>query len=216
MSETDSDFLVTDSKFEKTKTNIGMFVDDEVIYRCGGRLRKASLSFECKHPSIIPKDHHITGLIIKDSHNKVYRNGVKEKFTQVRSPYWITRGRQAVNKIIGICVTCKRLEGTPYQSSPTAPLPDFRVNEGRPFKYTDIDYWGPVYTKTVGHTEKNCIALITCATTSMIHLEVVRDLSATSLVRRLKRFGRRRPSKLSKQISLKFLTLEIGLFGDAT
>ena len=198
MSETDSDFLVTDSKFEKTKTNIGMFVDDEVIYRCGGRLRKASLSFECKHPSIIPKDHHITGLIIKDSHNKVYRNGVKEKFTQV------------------ICVTCKRLEGTPYQSSPTAPLPDFRVNEGRPFKYTDIDYWGPVYTKTVGHTEKNCIALITCATTSMIHLEVVRDLSATSLVRRLKRFDRRRPSKLSKQISLKFLTLEIGLFGDST
>ena len=68
--------LVTDSKFEKAKTNL-IFVDEEGIYKCGGRLHKTSSSFECKPPAIITKDHPITELIIKDGHNKVYQN-VKE------------------------------------------------------------------------------------------------------------------------------------------
>ena len=54
------------------------FVNEEGIYRCGGRLRKAGLSFECKHPVILPKYHHITELMIKYNHSNVYHNGVKE------------------------------------------------------------------------------------------------------------------------------------------
>ena len=84
--------LVTGSKLKKTKTNLGIIVDEEGIYRCGGRLHKASLSFECKHPAIIPKDQHITELIIKHSRNKLYDNGIKEKLTRVRSQHWITKG----------------------------------------------------------------------------------------------------------------------------
>ena len=116
----------------------------------------------------------------------------KEKLTRVRSQHWITKGWQAVEKIIEVCVTCKRLEGISNQSPQTVPLSDFRVNEERPFKYTGIDYCGPVYIRTAGHINKDYIALMTCAATRMIHLELVRDLSATSLVRCLKRFMRRR------------------------
>ena len=79
--------LVTDSKFEKTKTNLIILVDEEGIYRCRGRLHKVSSSIECKHRAMIPKDNNITELIIKDSHNKVYHNRVKEILTQVRSQY---------------------------------------------------------------------------------------------------------------------------------
>ena len=50
----------------------------------------------------------------------------------MRSQYWIARGRQAVKKIIGTCITCKRLEGISYRSPRTAQLPDFRVNEEGP------------------------------------------------------------------------------------
>ena len=76
-------------------------------------------------------------------------------------------------------------------------LPDFRVNEERPFKYTGINYCEPVYIKTTSHTKKNYIALITCAATRMIHLQLVRDLLATSLVQYLKRFiGRKELPKL--------------------
>ena len=73
----------------------------------------------------------------------------------------------------------KKLEGISYLSPPTVPSPDLGVNEERPFKYTGINYCGPVYIKAASHSEKNYIALMTCAATSMIHLEFVRDLSAT-------------------------------------
>ena len=88
---------------------------------------------------------------------------------------------EAVNKIIGTCVTCKRFEGASYGSPSTVSLPDFRVNEKRPFKYTGMDYCGPVYIKTASLTKKNCITSMTCAATRMIHLELMRDLSVTSL-----------------------------------
>ena len=106
MSETNSTFVNTDSKFEKT--NLGIFIDEEGIYICGGRLHKASLILECKHSAIIPKDHYITELIIKDRHNKVYHNGIKTILTQLSSQYSIKRGQKAVKKIIGPCITCER------------------------------------------------------------------------------------------------------------
>ena len=84
------------------KTNFGIFVDEEGIYRYGWKLHKARLSFECKHPAMIPKDHHITELIINDSHNRV-----KVTLFQVRSQYWIKNGQQVVKKIISKCVTWK-------------------------------------------------------------------------------------------------------------
>ena len=131
-------------------------------------------------------------MIIEDSHNIVCQKGVKETFTQVRSQYWITAGGQAVKKIIGACITCKRLEGISYRSPPTVPLPDFRVHQERPLKYTGIDCCGPAYMRTASHTEKNYIVLMTCAAARMIHLELVRDLSVTLYVRCLKRFVGRR------------------------
>ena len=143
----------------------------------------------------------------------------------MRSQYWITAGGQTVKKIIGACITCKRLEGISYRSPPTVPLPDFRVHQERPLKYTGIDCCGPAYMRTASHTEKNYIVLMTCAATRMIHLELVRDLSATLYVQCLKRFvgGENCQNqyyqimvKPSKQTSLKFPTQKMGLFGDST
>ena len=88
--------------------------------------------------------------------------------------------------------TMQKTQGISYRSPSTAPSPDFRVNEERPFQYTGIDYCGPVHIRTASHTEKNYIALMTCAATRIIHLELARDLSATSLeeVRRKERIAK--------------------------
>ena len=86
-----------------------------------------------------------------------------------------------IKKILGTCITWKRLERISCLSPTRVVLPNFRVNEEIPFKYTGIGYSGPVYIKVASHTEKNYIALMTCAVTRTIHLELVRDLSVTSL-----------------------------------
>ena len=75
------------------------------------------------------------------------------------------------------CITCKRIKRISYRSPPTMSLPDFRVNEERPFKYMGINYCGPVYINTASHTKKNYIDLSTCAAIRMIHLELVRFIS---------------------------------------
>ncbi|XP_067686975.1 uncharacterized protein [Haliotis asinina] len=43
----------------------------EGILRIGGRLSQAEISFDAKHPVILPKKSHVTTLIIRDIHNRV-------------------------------------------------------------------------------------------------------------------------------------------------
>ena len=64
----------------------------------------------------------------------------------------------------------------------------FKRLEERPFKYIGIDYCGNVCSKIASQTEKNHIALVSCAAIRMMHLEFVTDVSTTLLVRCLKRF----------------------------
>ena len=67
--------------------------------------------------------------MIMQSHENVNHNGVGETLTEIRSQFWIIKGRQAVNDVLSKCVTCKKLQGRAYSSPPTPPLPAFRVSE---------------------------------------------------------------------------------------
>jgi len=44
-------------------------------------------------------------------------------------------------------VICKRIEGQHYAIPPTAPLPQFRVEESPAFTNTGIDFAGPLFVK---------------------------------------------------------------------
>lgn len=44
------------------------FVDDEGIIRVGGRVDKAIVSYETKHPVLLPHDHIVSRLIIEEAH----------------------------------------------------------------------------------------------------------------------------------------------------
>ena len=51
--------------------------------RCTGRLAKAELPTSVKHPILLEKDHHITSLIVEDSHKRVMHGGVKSTLTEL-------------------------------------------------------------------------------------------------------------------------------------
>ena len=67
---------------------------------------------------------YLTTLIVLDAHQQVMHNGVKETLTELRSNYWVVRGRQFIRKLIHHCLVCRRLEGRPFQSMPPPPLPE--------------------------------------------------------------------------------------------
>lgn len=56
------------------------------------RLHNAPLPYTAWFPTIVPRKHHFTILMIRKSHNNVMHNGVKETLTDLRSRFWVVKG----------------------------------------------------------------------------------------------------------------------------
>ncbi|XP_068749239.1 uncharacterized protein [Montipora capricornis] len=141
---------------------------------------------------VIPRDHHFTRLVIEECNRTVLHTGVRSTVGELRSRFWIPKGRQLV-KVLRECVTCKRQQGKPFASPLEAALPDFRVREAIPFCKVGGDFAGPLFVKSpTGEMVKSYIALFTCCVTRAVHLDLVTDLSASTFVQCLRRFAARR------------------------
>ena len=69
------------------------------IIRVGGRLTQSPLSYdENPHPMLLPGDHNISKLVVKDSNNRVFHAGRERTLCEVRRRFWIARGRNLVRK----------------------------------------------------------------------------------------------------------------------
>ena len=189
-------YVREEEDFGRTRHSLGLFEDDRGILRCGGRLHNAPLPYSARFPAILPRKHQFTVLMIKRSHSNVMHNGVKETLTDLRSRFWVVRGRQTVRDVISPCATCKKLEGRSYNAPPQPSLPDFRVSDEFAFTQVGVDFAGPVYLRDVFSKSKNVfkayIALFTCASSRAVHLELVPDLTTETFLRGLKRFISRR------------------------
>ncbi|KAL9979032.1 hypothetical protein ACROYT_G016624 [Oculina patagonica] len=141
-----------------------------------------------RYPVLLPRRHHLTRLIVEACHRKTYYGGVKETLVEVRSNFWIPKGRQYVKMVLHQCDVCKKKEGLAYSPPPTADLPESRVSGAPAFSHVGIDFAGPVYIKGTSGMKKSYICLFTCATSTAVHLELTPDLSTQAFIRNLKRF----------------------------
>ena len=94
-------------------------------------------------------------------------------------------------------MNCKKTEGKHYAVPPTAPLPQFRVEENPAFTNTGIDFAGPLFVRSGENEEQSnmqkvYLALFTCGSTRAVHLEVVPNLSTETFIRSFRRFICRR------------------------
>ena len=104
--------LSRSKNFGQWEKKFDLFQDDDKIWRCGGRIQNASIPYCTMHPVLLTKDHFLAELLVRRAHERVMHSGVKSTLTELRSQYWIVRGRSFVKQIIGGCVLCKRLEGS--------------------------------------------------------------------------------------------------------
>ena len=168
-----------------------LYLDDNAVLRCRGRLESAPLDDQSKFPVLLPKNEHFTSLVALAAHVQVLHSGVRETLAQLREKYWIPRGRQFVRSLVRKYVTCRKTDGPPYRPVSSPPLPPSRVSEGPAFSTTGVDYAGPSYVKSStgdGSSTKVYIALFTCAVVRAVHLEVAEDLSSESFIRAFRRF----------------------------
>ena len=114
----------------------------------GGRFSESDWDSCVKHPILLPSNHPITNLNIGDCHQRCKHGGVNMTVAEIRQQWWIPRCRQRVKSLLRRCVTCLKVTGKPYIQPPTAPLPDFRLQEARPFEVVGLDYTGALFVKS--------------------------------------------------------------------
>ena len=174
---------------------LGLFEDRDFVIRCKGRIEKAELNYETRFPAILPGDSTITDLIVRKAHGDVFHHGVKATLKEVRSKYWITKGRQRVKRVLRNCTTCKRYEGKPFKYPPPPQLPEYRVRGNFAFSSIGTDLAGPLFTRfTVKcrDTFKVWIVIFTCTLTRALQLEIMQDMSTEQFLLAFRRFISRR------------------------
>ena len=82
------------------------FIHNDII-RVGGRLRRADIPLDSKHPIILPKRHHLTDLIIMHDHKTNGHVGRDHVLSNLRQKYWIVHGKSTIKAVLSKCFYCR-------------------------------------------------------------------------------------------------------------
>lgn len=171
------------------------YLDDKGLIRVSGRIQRAQLEKDTKHPIILPKGAHLTKLIVAEAHLKTLHGGPSLMMNYLRSAYWIIGARNLVKHHVHKCVVCVRQKAN-INHQLMGSLPSARCVPARPFFNSGVDYAGPINIRTTkgrGHRAfKGYICLFICMATRAIHLEVVSDMTTQAFLAAFKRFVSRR------------------------
>jgi hypothetical protein len=85
------------------------FMDEHVVIRVGGRIRRSSMDANIKHPVVLPNRARVSKLIAKHFHQKIDHQGQGITWNTIRaSGYWIVGCEDVVAKLIKDCAVCQR------------------------------------------------------------------------------------------------------------
>ncbi|XP_047246221.1 uncharacterized protein LOC124883254 [Girardinichthys multiradiatus] len=161
---------------------------DQGLLRVGGRLKKSTLCHGFKHPIILPKDHHITMLILSHFHSKICHQGRSQTLMEIRANgFWVIGGSKDVAKLIGRCVQCRKLR-QPTEEQRMAELPKERVEVSDSFIYCGMDCFGPFIIKQGRKEQKRYGLLFTCLSSRAVHIEMLENHSTDSFINALRCF----------------------------
>ena len=170
---------------------LGPFISDGLL-RGKGRVSKAPISHDAKHPIILPNESRLTQLVERWCHELVGHAGIGHSFTAIRERYWILKDSSAIRKVLNDCMTCRR-RSAPFCEQLKADLPKCRLQMNQaPFFHTGGDCFGVFFVKQCRSLVKRYGCLFTCMTARALHLEVVHSFSTDSFISAFRRIiGRR-------------------------
>ena len=164
-------------------------LDGNGLIRIGGRLRRAKIPYDNKHPVLLPGKHPLSVRIAEAFHHQSQHAGMEYVLATIRQHFWILAGRETVRQVKDKCLRCRRYFSRPLQQR-MGDLPDARLAaEQPPFTCTAVDYFGPFdigYGR--GRTIKRWGVLFTCLTTRAVYLDVAASLSADDFLLTFRRF----------------------------
>ena len=163
-------------------------IDHKGIIRVGGRLDKAIVSYETKHPALLPSTNWMSLLTTRHMHQFGHPE-VATTTAKTRQQYWILKANKLSKSVKSRFVFCKEMAHKAEEQL-MANLPDLRLAPHTPpFYYTSCDYFGP-YNVKIGRNKqmKHYGVIFTCLNTRAVHLELAVDLSTMEFIQVLRRF----------------------------
>lgn len=181
---------------KSTLATFAPMIDEHGCIRMRGRIEHADLEFDQKHPYILPAKSPLARRLMEEAHINTLHGGVQVCMQYLRERYWITGLRNTMKAIIRNCVRCTRYRKLAGEQM-MADLPIARVRLERPFTRCGVDYAGPfkLKAKTGRNTYielKAYVAIFTCLSSRMSHLEVVSDATSAAFLAALDRMTARR------------------------
>ena len=170
------------------------FLDDDGILRVGGRLSRATVPFDIKHP-IILSNHPFAHSLVRHLHSEAKHQGSHITSAVLRQAgYYLVGGTAIIKKFINQCFLCKKLRGklaTQFMSD----LPLDRLQDVPPFENVGLDCFGPFFikggraTRNTSASTKIWVLIFVCLPSRAIHLEVLEGLDTSSFINALFRFS---------------------------
>ena len=170
-------------------------ISEQGLLIVGGRLEKADLPAQRKHPVILSPKDPVTKLLFLQCHISLQHCGPSLLLSHVGERVYVPGAKKLARSTCQNCLYCKRHFPRTHQQK-MGQLPAPRVNPSFPFLNTGIDYAGPFWLKS-GHPRrpirtKGYLAVFVCLATKAIHLEVVSSMTTPAFISTLKRFVSRR------------------------
>ena len=88
--------------------SLSPFLDGKGVLRVGGRMDEAIVSFDAKHPALLPSNHWISLLIARHAHQYGH-NGVAATTARTRRKFWILKGNKLSKAVKFKCGFCREM-----------------------------------------------------------------------------------------------------------
>ena len=168
--------------------SLSPFLDVKGVIRVGGRVDETIVSYDTRHPALLPNYHWISWLITRHAHQYGH-NGVAATTAKIRRKYWILKSNKLSKAVKYKCGFCREMAHK-AETQLMANLPGLRLAPHTPpFYFTACDYFGPFNVKiSRNKTAKHYGVLFTCLNTRAVHLEMAADCSTMEFLQVLRRF----------------------------
>ena len=166
--------------------------DDSGLWRVGSRIRQyVPFTFDSKLPVILPTKHVITLKIMKSSHNHshVATDGTLCRFRI--EGYWAVKAGVIAKKVANACIDCRK-KAKKTISQPLGEIPAEQLQEPMAWGHCQMDLFGPYHCRSdvnTRSTKKIWGVVVEDVNSGAVHLDVVSDYSANSVLLSLRRFG---------------------------
>ena len=178
-----------------------IFLDKEMkVLRCTTRNEKSMISYSGVYPILLPssvrtaegewEDCPFTKMLVLKRHADIGHQGVPDTLSNIRSEFWVLKGRSFVQRIIKKCVICAKVQGSRYSVPPSPALPEFRVVRNKPFAGTGVDFLGPFKCRDTLRSKpfKAWYLSFVCGSTRAVHVEAVRSRKIDDFLQAMSRF----------------------------